>query len=325
MRARAVACANIALAKYWGKSDTRLNLPAVPSLSLTLAELQTTTTVEFDNVLERDSFVLNGADAPTKATVRATLLLDRVRTLAGTRTRARIESSNNFPTASGLASSASGFAALASAATRAAGLSLSDSDVSALARASSASAARSVFAGFVELPAGSPGDASLSARPFVDASHFDVRMVVAVTAEHEKDVGSTDGMEVSRTTSPYYAAWLHAAPSLFAEVCAGIREKNIVRAGEAMEKSTWAMHACALASSPSIRYFQSATANALDTIRSLRALKNIPVYATMDAGPHVKALCLSADAEVVAKALTETAGVLRTLIASPGPGITVDV
>ncbi len=42
----ATACANIAVVKYWGKRDSGLNLPAAPSLSLTLDALRTRTSVE---------------------------------------------------------------------------------------------------------------------------------------------------------------------------------------------------------------------------------------------------------------------------------------
>src|SRR5262249_42523356 len=133
-RATARACANIALAKYWGKSDVALNLPAVPSVSVTLDPLVTETTVELDAALDRDVLVLGGAPADAKATARASKLLDALRARGGDARRARITSTNAFPTASGLASSASGFAALAGAGAAALGLSLSPAELSAVAR-----------------------------------------------------------------------------------------------------------------------------------------------------------------------------------------------
>src|SRR4051812_46259134 len=150
---KAVAHSNIALAKYWGKADTARNLTAVPSLSLTLSALRTVTTVRFDQALEADELSLGGALVGGRPLLRVSKLLDSVRAQAGATTRARVESVNDFPTAAGLASSASGFAALAMAATRAAGLSLPIEQVSALARAASASAARSLYGGYVSLGA----------------------------------------------------------------------------------------------------------------------------------------------------------------------------
>ena len=141
--ATASARANIALAKYWGKADVQLNLPAVPSVSITLAPLTTRTTVSFVDGLDADRFLLGGAPAEPKETARVTKLLDRVRALSGLALRAEVTSANEFPTASGLASSASGFAALAAAARAAAGLPFDRDAISALARASSVSSCRS--------------------------------------------------------------------------------------------------------------------------------------------------------------------------------------
>ncbi|HEX2676444.1 MAG TPA: diphosphomevalonate decarboxylase [Polyangiales bacterium] len=318
---RARACANIALAKYWGKSDVTYNLPAVPSISLTLDPLFTETSVELSSALKQDELILNGAPALGGELTRASELLDRVRAEAGTTLRARVESKNHFPTASGLASSASGFAALAAAARKAAGLPFDARKTSALARRSSASAARSVFGGFVELPAGVPGDDALAAEPLAPPSHWDVRIVVAVTAEGRKAVGSTDGMTHTKVTSPYYDAWVAASPALAAQVREGIRARDLAKVGPAMEQSTLAMHACALAAGPGVLYFQPATLAAFACVRELRQSGQAQVFATMDAGPHVKALCLAEQVSIVSTALAAVPGVLRTLVAKPGAGV----
>jgi diphosphomevalonate decarboxylase len=318
---KARARANIALAKYWGKSDTQLNLPAVPSISMTLDPLLTETTVELREDLASDVFMLNSEASGAAELMRATQLLDRVRAEAGLSLRARVDSRNHFPTASGLASSASGFAALAAAARKAAGLPFDAQKTSALARQSSASAARSVFGGYVELPAGVPGDAKLAATPLAPPEHWSLCIVVAVTAEGRKAVGSTDGMTHTKLTSPYYDAWIAAAPRLADEVRAGILSQDLARVGQAMEQSTLAMHACALAAAPGLLYFQPATLAAFARVRELRQTRQAEVYATMDAGPHVKALCAATDAAAVSKALSETPGVLRTILAGPGAGV----
>ena len=214
-------------------------------------------------------------------------------------------------------------ATLAAAATRAGGLSWDDKRVSALARQASASAARSVFGGFVELPAGKPGQASLAARPLYDEQHWDLRIVVAETAKGPKKVGSTVGMERSRRSSPYYDAWVAAAPKLSRKVKRGLGERDLALLGASMEQSTLAFHACAMAAAPGILYFQPGTLAALATVHELRARRNIEVYATMDAGPHVKALCHAADAEKVRRALARTEGVIATGVHRPGAGVEV--
>ena len=144
MRAVAKARSNIALVKYWGKRETSLNLPAVGSLSITLDGLSTETQVTFDEAFDADTLVLDG-ESRAEQLVRVSRCLDIFRRLAGVDLRAQVDSSNNFPTAAGLASSASGFAALVAAADSALGLGLSSRELSILARRGSGSAARSVF------------------------------------------------------------------------------------------------------------------------------------------------------------------------------------
>ncbi len=318
--ATARAHPNIALAKYWGKAPGAGNAPAVPSLSVTLAGLATTTSVRFDPALGEDSLALNGRAAGAAELARASALLDRVRARAGLSARAAVESANDFPTASGLASSASGFAALALAAWHAAGLDPDPAAVSDLARRSSASAARSVYGGFVELPAGVEGrDEPLPARPVAGAGGLPLAVLVAVTAEGPKATGSTTGMNETARTSPYFEAWVRHANALFREIKEALLAGDLPRLGEAAEASALAMHASALAARPGLLYWTGATVEALARVRSLRA-GGVGVWATIDAGPHVKALCAPADADRVAEGLGATPGVLRVLRATPGPG-----
>ncbi len=321
-KVRAKARANIALAKYWGKSDLEFNLPAVPSISLTLDGLITETTVQLDAELSADEVHLDDRLATDAEARRVIQMLDRLREKAKVDTYARVVSKNRFPTAAGLASSASGFAALAAAASRAMGLSWSDKKLSAMARWSSASAARSIYGGFAELPAGKPGNSLLAAKPLAPEDHWDVRLVVAVAAKGPKKVGSTEGMERSRKTSPIYDAWVDAAPKLTRTIRRALKARDLDTLGAAMEQSTMSFHACAMSSHPSILYWQPATMAALRTVEGLRE-RGISVWATMDAGPHVKALCHAKDAAKVRRALGRTEGVLKTLVAKPGGPVEV--
>ena len=311
------AHANIALAKYWGKADVARNLPAVPSLSLTLEGMRTTTEVTFSPELLADELVLGGASQQGKPLARASKLLSEVRGLASSALFARVRSHNDFPTASGLASSASGFAALALAATRALGLELPEARVSALARAASASAARSLFGGFVELGAGAE-----SAVRVAGPEHWPLVMLVAVTSEAAKDTGSTDGMQHTASTSPYYASWVSDAPRLFAEVKAAVLGRDFARLAPAVEQSALAMHASMLAANPALIYFRPATLGVLETVRGLRKAGTAACF-TIDAGPHVKVLVEPNSAQAVRRALAATDGVLRVLESAPGPDAAV--
>ena len=183
------ARANIALSKYWGKADRALNLPAVPSLSLTLDDLVTETSAARDEALAGDHVELDGTLRAGDEATTLSAFLALVRARAGVAEGAagtflRVRSFNHFPTASGLASSASGYAALAAAASAAYGLSLDDHALSALARRGSASAARSVFGGWVELPAGAPGDDTTGARALFGGLLRDARDGGSLTYKH---------------------------------------------------------------------------------------------------------------------------------------------
>jgi len=321
-----VACAtahpNIALAKYWGKIDVAANLPAVPSLSMTLDSMSTTTSVGFGPGLDNDRVVINGRTASEAEAKRVTALLDRVRMAAGVRTRAWVETANDFPTGSGLASSASGFAALALAATKAAGLEWDSAKVSNLARNSSASAARSIFGGFVTLAAGTPGLQFLAAEPIATTAEWPVAISVVITTFQPKETGSTAGMTHTQATSPYYGAWVERARVLFERARRAVLARDLRALGTCAEESAYAMHACAMAAAPPLVYLSSVTLAVIERVRGLRRA-GTPAYVTMDAGPQVKVLSSAADAAEIASILRDVHGVEKVLVARPGPAASV--
>ena len=314
--ASARACANIALVKYWGKRPGPGNLPAEGSLSLALDALVTETRVTFDSGLPSDALELDGAPADV---TRVTAFLDLVRRRAGIATRARVITRNHFPTASGLASSASGFAALAAAATRAAGVELSPRELSRLARAGSGSAARSIFGGFVRMHAG-PRDDDAYAEPIASPLTSRVRMVIAVIGGGvPKTHGSRDAMEHVAATSPLYDAWLELVPLDLEAAHTALEQGNLDALGELAEANALAMHATALASRPAVVYWRPETLALLAEVRALRA-RGVGAWATIDAGPHVKVLCDAGDAETVAAAVRPLAS--DAMISAAGEGAT---
>lgn len=324
--ATARACANIALVKYWGKRDAERNLPAEGSLSLTLAALTTTTTVRFDPALAEDRLELGGAQVTGKELVRLSRWLDLVRARAGIATRAAVVSENDFPTASGLASSASAYAALALAASRAAGLALDGRALSILARQGSGSAARSIYGGFVRMHRGQRDDGEdCVAEPLDGGAGWDVRMVIAVVGGGKaKEHGSRDAMEHCAETSPLYAGWLACVPKDLDAAERAISARDIDALGAVAEASALCMHAAAMASRPGVVYFQPATLACMDAVRELRR-GGVPAYFTMDAGPHVKVLTLPGHEATVSGRMREVAGVTDVMVSGPGPGAEVIV
>jgi len=313
LRARAIAHSNIALAKYWGKSTRGDNLTAVPSLSMTLDALSSRTEVRFDARLSQDELMLNGKELGERELERVAALLQRVRIASGLQHFARVESENNFPTAAGLASSASGFAALALAALGATGRPFTTWQASRLARQSSASAARSLFGGFVEL-----GTEAEAGSPYLPGSHWDLTMLVAVIEDAKKPVSSTLGMEHTRQTSPFYSAWVKAAPETFAEVRDALKAREFAVLARAMEHSTLAMHATMSSAKPPVLYFRGPSTELIHAIRARRE-KGYPESFTLDAGPNVKLLTLTEHAGRAEEFLRGFPGVNAVLRAKPGP------
>lgn len=319
-RGRARSPSNIALAKYWGKSPLSgeagrsKNLTAVPSLSMTLDGLETRTEVILDDSLSADLIGLNAETLSGEGAARVSEMLDRVRDLSEVRTYARVVSENNFPTAAGLASSASGFSALAWAASRAYGLELSRGQLSSLARQSSASAGRSLFDGYVELEA-----EALEAAQLAPPEHFELSLVVAVLVAAKKPVGSTLGMIHTARTSPYYGSWVAVARESFEEVRSGILNRDFERVGNAMEQSTRLMHATMFTSVPPVLYFRGSTVELMHELHARRKAGHPEAY-TMDAGPNVKVLTPRGHEDETKRFLESFPGVERAIVCRPGRG-----
>jgi diphosphomevalonate decarboxylase len=319
---RAVAHANFALVKYWGKRDTGLNLPDVGSISITLEALYSETEVVIDPALAEDRFELDGEpEAAGAQRVRA--LLERIRALAGREHRAAVASRNNFPTGAGLASSAAGFAALVTAAERAYGLALPAARRSELARIGSGSAARSVHGGFVEMARGERDDGrDAVAEPLAPAEHWPLEVVIAVSDTGRKAVGSTEGMQRTADTSPFYDAWVAHQPNDLAAARRAIEARDFDLLADVSEASALAMHGLAMSARPGLLYFNATTMECLHRVRALRA-GGVPVFFTVDAGPQVKAVCEPGTGDAVADALGAVTGVTRLLRSGLGAGARV--
>ena len=322
MRASAIAHPNVALIKYWGKTDTEQNLPAVGSLSVTLGALCTETTVEFDAALKHDVLVLNGSEQPLEQG-RLTACLDAFRALADCDEHATVTSSNDFPTGAGLASSASGYAALVTAAAAALGIERnepgSESSLSDIARIGSGSAPRSLFGGIVLLSLDQQGT---RCRQLVTPDEWPLSVVVAVTTEEKKDITSRDGMAQSRFTSPFYEAWICGHADNLDSGVRHVRERDFFALAELSEHNCLKMHSVMMTTRPPLMYWSPVTLACMHKISALRA-DGVPVFFTIDAGPQVKAVCLPEALATVADALHDVAGVLRLIAGELGEGARV--
>jgi diphosphomevalonate decarboxylase len=306
--------------KYWGKKPAGRNLPATPSLAVTLGGLSTLTRVRLAEGSE-DRVEVGGAIQPAE---RFAPFFDELRRRLGTKVRFAASSRNDFPTGAGLASSSSGFAALTLACARAAALAgelrrpaaASDPGIlSEIARIGSASAARAVHGGFTILPAGAP-----RAERILGPEHWpELRVVAALASKAPKALSSRGAMESTRLTSPYYAAWVRDAARLFPEALEALRDRDLPRLGAVALLSYSRMHASALAADPPALYWNPNSVALVAACAALRA-RGIGAWETMDAGPQVKVLCLAPDLAAVEAGLRGAVPGLELIVARPGAG-----
>jgi len=313
--ATAIASPNIAFVKYWGDRDPRLHIPANGSISMNLDGLSTHTQVTFDASFRHDQLILDGKPATGAPLLRVSEFLERVRRLAGWYWNARVVSTNNFPTAAGIASSASAFAALALAASAAIGLQLSERDLSRLARLGSGSACRSVPSGFVEWQ---PGRDDFDSYGFSIAppDHWDLADCIAIVSRGQKSVGSAEGHMLAET-SPLQKARIADTPLRLKLCRQAISERDFDILANVTELDCQLMHAVMITSTPPLLYWQPVTQLLARTIQSWRK-NGQPVCYTIDAGPNVHVLCPSSHITQVTDQLMQIPGVSKVLVARPG-------
>jgi diphosphomevalonate decarboxylase len=317
LTATAQASPNIAFIKYWGNRDDALRIPSNGSLSMTLGGLHTAARVTFDPTATEDILVIGGQAAPAHAARRVSAHLDLVRAAVGRDLRARVESSSNFPADSGIASSASAFAAITLAAASACGLPLDDRALSRLARRGSGSACRSVFGGFVEWQAGD-GDATSFATPLAPPDHWPLIDLIAVVSRTSKKTGSTQGHRLA-ATSPLQAARVQDAPRRLSACRQAILQRDFDALAEVVELDSLLMHAVIMTSSPPLQYWLPSTLTILHAVTEWRR-SGAGVCATVDAGPNVHCICAPGEVEAVRAGLQELHGVELILECAPGEG-----
>jgi len=302
----AIAHPNIALVKYWGKQNKILNYPASPSLSITLDNLITKTKVSAST---ETRLLLNGKKNEDLKVAKFLNLFREKFELPPV----SVETNNNFPTGAGLASSASGFAALVTVLNEHFELGLSPSELSEWARRGSASAARSIFGGFVTLQGPNWRADQLAKEP-----HWDLEICIIVINEGPKKVSSTSGMKTSEETSPFYLEWIKSADSDFEIAKKAIIERDFVKLSEVSEQNCLKMHSVMHTSQPAISYWAPGTVSAMELVRKIRNT-GTPAFFTIDAGPQVKVIYPKQYRTTIQKSLGEQKNV-RLIWASIGPG-----
>lgn len=323
MKITSLAHSNIALIKYWGKRDKTIILPHNSSISLTLDKLFTKTTVEFDKKYKDYEIIIDGIKSQDKERDKIIKHIEFIKKeLVSTQSKmvfAKIVSNNSFPKKAGLASSASGFAALTLAVVKALGLNLDKKDLSILARQGSGSASRSIFGGFVEWVKGENDDGSDSfARKIASENYWpELRMIVAILTTNSKKIGSRSGMELTVKTSPFYNAWLKKIESDLETAKKSIVKRDFESLGKVMENNALKMHSTMITSNPPLFYWEPETITVMKKILELRESET-ECYFTIDAGPQVKILCLENDVEKIKSELLKLNIINKIIVCKSG-------
>ncbi|MDO1605443.1 diphosphomevalonate decarboxylase [Lactobacillus sp. YT155] len=319
-QATAIAHTNIALIKYWGKANEELRLPYTDSLSLTLDEFFTQTTAIVNSEKE-DIFILDNQLQTPEKSQRVFKFLDYFRKQYGINEHFKIESQNHVPNSAGLASSASAFAALSGALSKAVKLDTDLTELSRLARVGSGSASRSIFGGFVQWHAGTDNQSSYSEQ-LSTASESDISVVSVIINSDKKSISSTSGMILTKQTSPFYKLWPDIVKQDLTDIKQAIAVNDLSKIGEIAEHNAMEMHALTLSANPPFTYFEPATIKIINYVQELRK-KGILAYYTIDAGPNVKIICSKKDAPLIKQKISDNLDeVIKVIITQPGPSIT---
>ena len=305
--------ANISLIKYWGKRDEQLFLPTKNSLCIALSELTTTTTIAYAPGTE-DTVSFNWQAAPEISRTNIIAFMNFFRQRYGVQRHFALQTHNNFATAAGLASSSSGFAALAMALSSLCKLDLPRNEISILARHGSGSACRSVVGGFMVWHKGEKTDGTDSyAEQIFPETHWpEFRILVVVIRNDAKNVSSRKGMTITTNTSPSYQSWLEKSEVRYRTIIGAIKNKKFDEVGTIAEADWKDMEQTMLDSSPILDYWTSASRAVMKEVQSLR-LAGIPCYFTTEAGPNIKIICLDDVAEKIKTQLLTMSGVLDVI------------
>ena len=286
--------ANIAIIKYWGKKAEKEMVPATSSISLTLENMYTETTLSLLPVdATADVFYINGQLQNEAEHKKMSKIIDRYRPEgAGF---VRIDTKNNMPTAAGLSSSSSGLSALVKACNAYFQLGLDRKELALEAKFASGSSSRSFYGPIAAWDKD-------SGEIYPVETDLKLAMIMLVLEDQKKSISSRDGMKLCVETSTTFDEWIRQSEQDYKDMLVYLKENDFEKVGELTEKNALAMHATTKTATPSFSYLTDASYEAMDFVRQLRE-QGESCYFTMDAGPNVKVLCLEKDLEYLSELL----------------------
>ena len=280
----AIAHPNFALVKYWGKKDSKQNRPAMSSISITVDSMQSKTKIFKNKLSNCHQFFINGMEETDLSRIYPSLFY--LSEISKSDDYLVIQSENNFPTSSGLASSASGIASFVTAYDAHYDLNLEMSNKIEACILGSGSAPRSLIGGFVLMDHKN----NYSCTQVLSKADWPVDVLICLASKETKKISSRQGMEISKRTSPLYQDWLGRNDKDISLALEAIKEKDMSRRENVTEENCNFMHEVMKTSKPPIIYMNDVTHSCIAEIENLRASGHKLFY-TVDAGPQIKIIC----------------------------------
>ncbi|AAL97580.1 TPA: diphosphomevalonate decarboxylase [Streptococcus pyogenes] len=289
-----ISYANIAIIKYWGKENQAKMIPSTSSISLTLENMFTTTSVSFlPDTATSDQFYINGVLQNDEEHTKISAIIDQFRQPG--QAFVKMETQNNMPTAAGLSSSSSGLSALVKACDQLFDTQLDQKALAQKAKFASGSSSRSFFGPVAAW------DKDSGAIYKVETD-LKMAMIMLVLNAAKKPISSREGMKLCRDTSTTFDQWVEQSAIDYQHMLTYLKTNNFEKVGQLTEANALAMHATTKTANPPFSYLTKESYQAMEAVKELRQ-EGFACYFTMDAGPNVKVLCLEKDLAQLAERL----------------------
>ena len=306
----AIAHPNFALVKYWGKKDSNQNRPAMSSISVTVDSMISKTKI-YKNSQSNHQLFINGIEEFDLSKILPPL--EYLSEFSRADEYLVIESQNNFPTSSGLASSASGIASFVTAYEAHYDLCLDINHKAEASMLGSGSAPRSLIGGFVLMD----HKDNFRCSQILKEPEWPLDVLICIVSKEPKEISSREGMEISKKTSPIYQDWLYVNDKHINLALNAIKHKDIAGLENVTEENCKLMHKVMKTSRPSISYMTDVTHSCIAEIENLRSLGHSLFY-TIDAGPQVKIICDPKSTEIIRDMIIDKTSVIEVIHAGLG-------
>ncbi len=280
-KATAVAYAIQGLVKYHGLKDSKRRIPFHDSISVCVEQLTTRATIEFSSQYQQDTAEINGRSATNAEASRVSAVVSPLKFLAKTKGHFKLSSKNNLPQGKGLGFSASAFASIAQASSKALGLDMEPERLSEIARLGAGSASRSLVGGFSIWYANKKGRSYAEQLP--TSENLNLAMAIVPIPSQVR----TDSAHEESVTSPFFSSRLKEVRKILPKMKRAIKSGSVDEVGKLAEADSLSLHAITMTGRNGLVLMSQETLSVIRGILSMRETDHMPVWYSLDTGPSV--------------------------------------